>query len=91
MTILYFALAALLLIAGGFFVYYGVMEENAIGLLSIPAFGFAVIFIVAGVNLLISKDDVRKIKCSEYSVETIIITSSKGRVDTTYVIQYKPK
>ena len=91
MSILFFVLAAILLIAGGTFIYYGVLEENAIGLLSIPAFGFAVISIVAGMKLLYPKDAVQEIKCSEYSVETIITTSSKGQVDTTYVIQYKTK
>lgn len=91
MSILFFVLAALLLIAGGFFIYYGVREENAIGLLSIPTIGFAVISITAGVNLLNPKDAIQEIKCSEYSVETIITTSSKGQVDTTYVIQYKIK
>lgn len=36
-------------------------------------------------------DEYKRIECREYKVEILITTSSKGQVDTTYVIQYKSK
>lgn len=58
---------------------------------------FFLLFVIGGVLVILSifcwefSNEYNEIKCSEYEVETIITTSSKGQVDTTYIIQYKPK
>lgn len=90
-SILYFTLAAVLILAGFAFIYYGLAEDNPIGLLCVPSFVFALIVMWAGMDTIERKKSIKEIKCSEYTVETIITTSSKGQVDTTYVIQYKSK
>lgn len=72
---------------------YLAIKEGEVG------YGAASLILFVGSLLLIvvplvhwhDDDEYKRIECREYKVETLITTSSKGQVDTTYVIQYKSK
>jgi len=91
--VLLLLLLGIFLVLAAFHCLYEVCVEDDVESIS----PFFVLFVFGGVLVILSifcwkfSDEYKEIKCSEYSVETIVTSSSKGQVDTTYVIQYKSK
>lgn len=73
------------------YLLYRAIKEDEVG------FGAASLILSVGSILLIvlslvhwhDDNEYKRIECQEYNVETLIITSNKGQVDTTYIIKYK--
>lgn len=66
-------------------------DEVGFGVASLILSVISLLLIVSSLVHWHDDDEYKRIECREYGVETIITTSSKGQVDTTYIIQYKSK